>query len=117
MSYSASTSASMTHATLDTSVSAFYTMPNRAKQGQLNNICAVIMRCAQRYGGDMSLREIAREYEQTHKRTIDVSSVSARVNELIACHRLQRDQGTRPCCVSGKSIHPVSIPPRQGRLF
>lgn len=41
-----------------------------------------------------------------------LSSVCGRINELIALGYLT-EAARRPCMVTGKSAHPVKIPPRQ----
>jgi len=44
-----------------------------------------------------------------HGKRIDASSVSARVNGLIAAGRLVRLERSRPCRVTGRDIHPVRV--------
>jgi hypothetical protein len=60
-------------------------------------------------GEDMSLKEIKRRY-QVRFGDIELSTVSARVNALVAAKRLERLETTRKCSISGISIHPVRVP-------
>jgi hypothetical protein len=66
---------------------------------------------------DMSMQEIQHDLEQRLERRIELSTISARVNELVTARRVVRDkENTRPCTRSKADIHPLSIPPTQARL-
>ena len=54
----------------------------------------------------MSLKEIQSIYNRYYK-DIDLSTVSARVNGLVAAKRLERLEETRKCSISRISIHPL----------
>lgn len=83
------------------------------KQDRVFDICLA----AQRHGiGDLSGKEIQQQYELVHGERIDASSISARVNALVTAKRLERVRMTRPCCVTGRDIHPVRVPMMQARL-
>lgn len=112
----------------ETSIKAYRDMPNLKKQGQADRIEAVVkFLCTGTPGADCSLREIKRTYDARYKGTldyrgmpimeIDVSTVSARVNELVAASRLERPGHTRKCSVSGETVHPVKLPSAQFALF
>lgn len=113
----------------DTSINSYYSMPNEKKQGQADRIEAVVkFLCTGTPGADCSLREIKRTYDARYKGTydargkmiteIDVSTVSARVNELIAAVRLFRPENySRKCSISGETVHPVKLPSAQFTLF
>jgi hypothetical protein len=104
----------MRTAVLDTSVDAFRQLPSVALKRQSDRIFEVVNACAT----DLSLREIAAAYEKRFGLQIDISTVSARVNALIAALRVERLESSRPCTVSGKTVHPVRVPPKgQGALF
>ncbi len=83
-----------------------------------------VVQAAQRNGArDMSMREIQRTLAEREVDAngrplwVDVSSISGRVNELVAAQRLLRDRAhPRPCLVSGRMIEPLSVPVRQERL-
>lgn len=90
-----------------TSLDAWRQLPLSRLKTQGDRIADVVASSTQ---SDMSLREIARDFEIEHGLAIDISTVSARVNALIAAQRLQRLETTRPCRVSGKTVHPVRIP-------
>ena len=104
-------------ATLYTSAQA---LANVGLKGQKYQADAIVDICiaAQRNGAqDLSLREIARRWELLYGRQIDVGTVSARVSNLIDANRLVRLEGTtRSCTISGKTVHPVSVPVTQVRL-
>jgi hypothetical protein len=94
----------------DTSIDAYRQLPAVRMKNQCDRIFDVVK--AAKYP-DMSLREIAQAYEAANGIAIDISTVSARVNELIAAKRLERLQGSRPCRVSRKSVHAVRVPRKE----
>jgi hypothetical protein len=106
---------------LDTSIDAYYSMPNQKKKGQADRIEAVVLYlCAGTVNADCSLREIKRVYDRNFAHEygeIDAGTVSARVNELIAAGRLERLETIRKCSKSGAGIHPVRPAPKQHSLF
>ena len=66
---------------------------------------------------DLTLREIAMLYENQEGKRIDVGTVSARVNNLISAKRLLRlPLSERTCSVTGKLVHPVTVPIAQDRF-
>jgi hypothetical protein len=80
---------------------------------QIHEICVI----AQRNGrDDMSGKEIQERYEAIYGKRIEASSVSARVNNLVAANRLERLETMRPCRITGRDIHPVRVPLTQARL-
>lgn len=82
-------------------------------QDQIHDICMA----AQRNGfGNLSGKEIQAKYELIYGKRIDASSISARVNGLIAAGRLERVAIARACQVTGRDIHPVRVPATQARL-
>lgn len=79
-------------------------------QKQLQDKILDICITAKRNGrADLSGKEIQERYELVHGKRIDASSVSARVNGLIAAGRLVRLERSRPCRVTGRDIHPVRV--------
>ena len=94
-----------------TSIDSFYS--HGSKTLQADRILSVV----QSSHADMSLREIKHIYDARFDTEIDVSTVSARCNQLVAEDRLQRATPVRKCQYSGKSVHPVSVAPAQGRLI
>lgn len=107
------TSTPPTHAT---SAQALATIGQRTVmnvQDRIHDICVA----AQRNGtDDLSGKEIQERYEHLYSKRIDASSVSARINNLIAAKRLERLATVRPCRVTGHDIHPVRVPATQARL-
>jgi hypothetical protein len=57
---------------------------------------------------DVSMREVQARLMTTYDLRLDLSTISGRVNELVAAGRLIRSQATRPCSVTGQSIHALS---------
>lgn len=108
---------------LDTSIDAYYAMPNTKKAGQADRIEAVVkFLCSGVPGADASLQEIYKWYQARYPSKqdhIEYSTVSARVNELIAAKRLGRrtkDQ-RRKCSITNIGIRAVFIPSKQIPLF
>ena len=64
---------------------------------------------------DLSGKEIQQKYELQYGR-IEMSTVSSRVNSLVAAGRLVRSAVHRPCCVTGRNIYPVAPAMTQVRL-
>lgn len=107
----------MKTAVLGTSIDAYRSMSPRKLGAQQARILEVIEEALEAGHADMSLQEIKAAYRAKFRTNIELSTVSGRVNELVG-YRLQRLQTTRPCSVTGKSIHPVRIPQvLQGVLF
>jgi hypothetical protein len=104
----------MKTAVADTSISAYRAMPVKQLATQADRIEQIVADEYAAWGTDMSLREIQAAYRRLYCRTrgayIDVSTVGARVNELIAANRLIRLETTRPCSNSQRPIHPVRVP-------
>ncbi len=105
------------HAT-DTSREAISGMSLQRRKLLLDEVAIAIEQLLRAGQRDVSMREIQRHMEVHMGRRVDVSSISGRVNELEAAHRVHRDRmRTRPCTVTGKGVHPLSIQPEQRRMF
>lgn len=100
----------------DTSAQALDAMGLRRMAGQRRKIFDIVVAAQRRGVQDMSLREIQGRYECLEGRRIDVGTVSARVNNLVAAGWLQRRSDIRPCGVTGHGVHPVYVLPQQERL-
>lgn len=96
----------------DTSIDCFYSMRSAYKATVCDSIYSIVAESK----AALSLREIQARYNEEFDAHIDVSTVSARVNELVTASRLQRTAKVRKCTFSGKTIHPVSIVPVQLEL-
>lgn len=81
-------------------------------QQKIEDICIAAARHGVR---NLSGKEIQQRYELQYGR-IEMSSVSSRVNSLVAAGRLVRSTQARPCCVTGRNISPVAVPMTQTRL-
>lgn len=91
-----------------TSIAAYRALPVKQLATQADRICDLVTSHLNTWGGNLSLKEI----KQIHMRLygdIELSTVSARVNALIAAGRLERLETTRKCSISGISIHPVRV--------
>lgn len=100
----------------DTSAQALDAMGLRAMAGQRRRVFDIVV-IAQRGGArDLSLREIQARYERVHGQRIDVGTVSARVNNLVAAGWLHRRGDIRACGITGREVHPVFVPEKQARL-
>jgi hypothetical protein len=65
---------------------------------------------------DLTGREIQSLYERRYGRRIESGTISARVSELIAAHRVLRRPVTRVCTVTGEMAAPVYVVMKQVRL-
>lgn len=100
----------------DTSAQALDAMGLRRMAGQRRKIFDIVVEAQRRGVQDMSLREIQGRYEYLEDRRIDVGTVSARVNNLVAAGWLHRRSDIRPCRVTGHGVLPVYVLPQQERL-
>lgn len=57
---------------------------------------------------NVSMREVQARLLAAHGLRLDLSTISGRVNELVAAGRLLRSKTTRPCTVTGQGIHALS---------
>ncbi|SHL41842.1 hypothetical protein SAMN05216428_102342 [Nitrosospira sp. Nsp11] len=97
----------MKTAVQDSSIAAYRALPVKQLATQADRICNIV----ETRGGDWSLSEIQAVYISIHGGNIQVGTVSARVNELIAAKRLERLETIRSCKVNeDRGIHPVRIP-------
>lgn len=101
----------------DTSIDAYKRMPARTLARSCDRVHECVAQGMRDGHADMSLQEIKAAYYAKWGSRIDLSSVSGRVNELVAAARLQRLESTRACSVTGRQIHPVCIPKVQRSLF
>ena len=100
----------------ESSILAFHSLPNTQKKSVADLIFQAIEQNSDRGGNGMSMAEIQRVLRVSGSH-IEKSTISARINEMVACNRLYRADYLRRCSISGKSIHPVSLPLGQMRLL
>lgn len=91
----------------DTSIDALRYITERGITGTQERRITSIVAAA---GRDLTRREIE------HLTGIAINAVSGRVNTLVKLGHLA-ELPKRKCGVSGRSAHPVTIPPTQGELF
>lgn len=102
----------------ETSAESYSEISMRKRKHQLDVIFDVVVAACRSGVEDMSLQEIARTYELSHGKRIDVGTVSGRVTQLVAAHRLVRVPGSeRQCSISKKRVWPVTVPAQQARMF
>jgi 4-hydroxyphenylpyruvate dioxygenase-like putative hemolysin len=106
----------MSSAALDTSSASLAGVGLKHLARQQQEILDVVLGAQRNGARDMSLTEIRDAYERRHSKRIDLNRVSARVSNLVASGRLCRREGTRPCSVTQRNIHPVFVPVQQARL-
>lgn len=110
--------AQISNPTAGTSAQALAEVGLRGQKMQADAVLDIVIAAARHGAKDLSLREIAKRWELVHGRSIDVGTVSARVTNLVAQHRLVRVPGAaRACSISGKTVQPVSVPVQQARMF
>lgn len=90
----------------DTSIAAWRSLPVQVLKTQSDRICEIVTSYCNLWGGNLSLKEIQSIYNRNYK-DIDLSTVSARVNGLVAAKRLARLESTRKCSISRIHIHPL----------
>lgn len=81
-------------------------LPHRkTKSDLIDDVVADAMRAGCQ---DVSMREVQARLMAAHGLRLDLSTISGRVNELVAAGRLIRSTTTRPCTVTGQGIHALS---------
>ena len=101
-----------------TSREALEAMSLPGRKLQADDVLLVVTLACRAGVKDMSLREIKQAYVKRFERDIDVSTVSGRVNGLVAANQLLRlPESRRLCALSGASVLPVTVPVTQVRLF
>lgn len=89
----------------------------RGRKTQLDEVMDIV-RGAQMHGAEsLTRREIRQRWERLSSKRIDTSTVSARVNDLLAAGRLVASQEPRICNVTGKLVTTVFAPRKQGGLL
>lgn len=102
----------------DTSRQALSSMSLHRRKLLLDEVAISIAQLQRAGHKDVSMREIQRHMEVHMGRRVDVSSISGRVNELEAAKRVHRDRAyTRPCSITGKGVHPLTVTAEQQRMF
>lgn len=90
----------------DTSIDAYHALPVQTLKTQSDRICMLIECHWNLWKEALSLNEIKRLHKSMFG-DIDLSTISARVNGLVAAKRLERLEETRKCSISGVHIHPL----------
>lgn len=102
----------------DTSRTAYAQISPRGRVTTTSQIEAIVTAACRSGSKGMSMQEIQEPLEQALGRRVDLSTISARVNELVAAKRLVRDtEYTRACSKSGAMIHPLRVAPKQMVAF
>lgn len=101
---------------LSTSAASLQALGHHGQKTHMDLVETVVRQACLRGAKDISMREIQQALERDHSVRLDVSSISGRVNALVAAKRIQRADEARKCTVTGRDIKPLSAPMRQGRL-
>lgn len=102
----------------DTSRGALAKISPRGRMTASSQIEAIVANACRAGAKGLSMQEIQEPLEQALGRRVDMSTISARVNELVSAKRLLRDiANPRVCSKSGAMIHPLSVAPKQVRAF
>ena len=94
----------------ETSIDAFRSLGNGKIKTQADRIFDVIEKSTTVWAVNFSLNEIKALYRAMYGGDIELSTVSARVNGLVAARRLERVDSIRKCAVTGSGVRPVRIP-------
>lgn len=101
----------------NTSAAALQQISMRQRQGLGDLIESAIRLNHKRGLPDVSMREVQATLEREFDRRVDMSSISGRINALIAANRIVRhEQSPRVCSITGHLIKPVSVPAQQDRF-
>lgn len=89
-----------------TSIDAFRALPVTHLATQSDRICMLVESHWNIWREPLSLNEIKRLHKSLFG-DIELSTISARVNALVAAKRLERLEETRKCSITGVNIHPL----------
>lgn len=94
----------------ETSITALQSVSLKEQKTLADKIFAVVVLARRAGVVDMSMREIQRDMELVEGKRIDLSTISARVNGLVAAKRLHRQHDApRACSFSGRLIFPLCV--------
>lgn len=89
----------------------------QGQQTQRMKVLHVVRQAAAQGVRNMSGREIQVAYQREFGDWLDMSTLSARINNLVAGNQLERLTESRHCGVTGKDILPVQVVPKQGSVL
>lgn len=89
----------------------------RGQQTQREQVLHVVRQAAARGQRNVSGREVQALFQREFGKWVDMSTLSARINNLIASHHLERLTEARACGVTGRDILPVRALPKQGSVL
>lgn len=102
----------------DSSRQALAQISKVGQMSMLDQIESVIAQAMRNGAKDLSMKEVQLAMVRVYGRSVELSSISARVNELVSAKRVVRDKvNLRPCTVTGKAIEPLSVVAEQERMF
>jgi len=104
--------------TTDTKADAYRALSNVALMSQLEMVHHIVKTYAHTMPDRaLSGREIQRYYNNHNGTHVEASSLSPRINSLIAAGRLHRLSTARPCTITGKNVLPVCLVQTQKPMF
>jgi hypothetical protein len=104
----------MLRAVTDTSMAAYQNLPTASVHSQ----CTYIIDIITQNGHPMTGQQIKLAYFRKHGITLDIGTISARVNRM--CNEtfdLQRRIKKVKCPISGQRVNPIGLPVRQLELI
>lgn len=96
-----------------TSAQALHKISNTKRKTLCDMIVDVVTQAQRKGAKDMSMREVQAALNEAYGRWVDVSTISGRVNELMAGNRLQRTTEPRHCTISKALVQALSVPMQQ----
>lgn len=104
--------------TADTRSAAHRALGNVALMSQLEMVYHIVKTYAHtKPDRGLTGREIQHYYNTHNGKFVEASSLSPRINSLIAAGRLHRLSTARACTVTGKNVLPVCLAQTQKPLF
>jgi len=90
----------------------------RDQKTQFDCILDIVTAAVRRGAKDLTRREIQAAWEKLDGNRHESSVVAARVNQLLAQHRLvEVEADRRLCAITGRLVQPVTVAAQQARMF
>lgn len=99
-----------------TSAQALHQISNGKRKTLCDMIVDVVTQANRKGVRDLSMREVQVALNESYGRWVDVSTISARVNELMAGNKLLRVTQPRQCTISKAMVQALSVPMRQASI-
>ena len=104
--------------TADTRSAAHRALSNVALVSQLELVYQIVKDYAHtKPDRALSAKEIQHYYNMHAGKFVEASSLSPRINSLVAAGRLHRLSSPRPCTITGRNVLPVRLSQTQKPMF